>query len=194
MKPLALYRRLFTWLCICPPENGTSKQMKSIYVLFSFFVLLINTFALIMHTFAFLYHGTADFMLAAFYIISIVGASNVVLNHLAMIYHRKEYIDILDRLSAIYDECKWQWVHLILFPNRTKNKFSFQFIVQNRGSIQSLERANIQSERMWILYAKYVIKCSFFCVLIQSFVSIAIGKYLEGEYVTEHAYYLYHLM
>lgn len=34
MKPLATHERVLTWLCICPAEDGTSKWMISLYIIF----------------------------------------------------------------------------------------------------------------------------------------------------------------
>lgn len=107
MEPLIVFRRAFIWLCVYPPDDGTSKWKKRTYILFQISLLALNLFAVSMHIRTTLLIGTDDILHSTFSFVLVIGASNAVFNQLAMLCYRKEITEVLDSLSAVYDACEY---------------------------------------------------------------------------------------
>lgn len=106
MKPLETNRRLFTWLCICPPEINTSTKEKLSYVAFTFSIFLAIIGVTIASTVFFLQIVSIDLEISIFALSQIINSISIAYVMVVIYIVRNRINDIFSGLTRIYRASK----------------------------------------------------------------------------------------
>lgn len=111
MEPMVMNRKVLTWLCMYPFEDGTSCFMKLAYIIYTFITFVVNLSAVFCAG-AFIYkYIKSDLERCLYSLLHIVAHSAIVYIQIAAcLLQNKIKTDIFDHLSMIYVASKSQIV------------------------------------------------------------------------------------
>ena len=106
MKPLVINRRMLTWVCGCPLEEGTTKVEKIIQIVVGLVILTMTFGQLYLHLFHFFKLVAID-LEEALYTFYLFSAWFPLLNGIVSAFISRNKISIMfGKLSEIYDASK----------------------------------------------------------------------------------------
>lgn len=106
MVPLRTNRRVLTWYCVYPAEEGTSMRMKLAYILLPIAVPAINVLASGISLYSFFHLVHTDLEASLFCLLQVLGESSILYIVVVIIFYRREITEIVDNLTKIYEKRK----------------------------------------------------------------------------------------
>lgn len=107
MEPMVMNRKVLTWLCMYPFEEGTTWAMKMAYIIYTLVTFVVN-FSAVFCAGAFIYKFVStDLERCLYALLHIVAHSAIVYIQIAASYlQQKIKTDIFDHLKQIYEASK----------------------------------------------------------------------------------------
>lgn len=106
MKPLATGQRVLTWLCVCPPDETTSKWRKRAFIIFSVCVFMADLSAFVTSVAYVHRYVSIDLEKSLCSMLQICAMGCVTYAYLQMFVLRHEITALLEHLSQIYKKSK----------------------------------------------------------------------------------------
>ena len=118
MKPLATGQRVLTWLCVCPPDETTSKWKKRAFIILSVCVFMADFSAFVTSVAYVQRFVSIDLEKSLCSMLQICAMGCVTYAYIHMFVLRHEITALLEHLSLIYKKSK-----VILKKFSLKNQF-----------------------------------------------------------------------
>lgn len=104
MIPLKTNRHVLTWLCVFPPEEGTTKKKRIAHVVFSLTIFGINAGSFFVSLAYFMKYMSIDLEQSIFAIVQMLGEVNMTYISVITFILRDEVSATYKSLSKIYKE------------------------------------------------------------------------------------------
>lgn len=114
MIPLKCNRIVLTWLCVYPPDEGSSDWTKRAQKIFTIFVFIYNILAFSVTIFTLAWYIERDPEKAIFVIIQTAGGINMVSVPIIITVLRRKITAMINHLDQIYEICKFNRYHFAI--------------------------------------------------------------------------------
>lgn len=106
MDPLATNRRVLTWLCVFPPEKGTTKAQRMAHVALSLSVFVVNMGSFFVSLAYFLKYMSIDLEQSLFAVVQMLGEVNMTYISIITYILRRQITATYKSLCRIYKACE----------------------------------------------------------------------------------------